>query len=284
MDGGPAGWYKRADDGNPAGDDPQTMKLFDSHCHLDDRAYAPDLQAVLARARQAGVTRMLTVGVTLETSQKAVQLARAHPGIHASVGIHPHDAAGCSETVLEGLVRLAADPHVRAWGETGLDFNRMHSPRDVQEKWFVRQLEIAAGLKLPLIFHERDSGGRLLELLEPLPPPASAVVHCFSGSRSELERYLDMGFFIGVTGIVTLKARGEPLRKLVPLIPSDRLVVETDAPYLTPEPERKALRRNEPACVRSVLQKIAEVRREDPQQLARVVFENTCRLYAIAEE
>lgn len=258
------------------------MELFDSHCHLDDRAYAPDFEAVLARARAAGVTNLMTIGVTLKTSQKAVQLARAHPGIHASVGVHPHDAAGCSESVLKELIGLTRNPEVRAWGEVGLDFNRMYSPREVQERWFVRQLETAADLKLPLIFHERDSGGRLIELLQNRrPPPGSAVVHCFSGSRDELERYLEMGFFIGITGIVTLKERGEALRRLVPFIPSGQLVVETDAPYLTPEPERKALRRNEPACVRTVLLKLAEVRREDPQELAQVVFANTCRLYAI---
>jgi TatD DNase family protein len=261
------------------------MDLFDSHCHLDDRAYAPDLENVLARARAAGVTRMMTIGVTLQTSRTAVQLAQAHAGIHASVGVHPHDATSCSETVLEELAGLAKHPEVRAWGEIGLDFNRMHSPGGIQEKWFMRQLEIAADLKLPLIFHERDSGGRLIELLQNRPPPpGSAVVHCFSGNRIELDRYLDMGFFIGITGIITLKKRGETLRRLVPRIPSGQLVVETDAPYLTPEPERKTLRRNEPACVRSVLLKLAEVRREDPKELARIVFENTCRLYAIDSE
>jgi len=258
------------------------MNLFDSHCHLDDPSYQSDLDAVLDRARAAGVSRIMTIGVTLETSHRAVELAETRPGVYASVGVHPHDAHGCSDEILDQLIALARRPAVRAWGETGLDFNRMYSPRDEQEKWFVHQLEVAAELDLPMIFHERDSQGRFLELLQTCPPPAGgAVIHCFSGTRAELTRYLDRGYYIGITGIVTLKERGEPLRRLVPLIPSDRLVVETDAPYLTPQPERRRSRRNEPAFVRSVLLKLAEVRQEDPAELARIVFENTCRLYRI---
>jgi TatD DNase family protein len=187
--------------------------------------------------------------------------------------------------VLEGLVSLTRNPEVRAWGEIGLDFNRMYAPRDEQEKCFVQQLETAAESGLPLIFHERDSGGRFLELLRTCPPPAgAAVIHCFSGDRAELMNYLNLGYFIGITGIVTLKERGEFLRRLIPEIPATQLVVETDAPYLTPETERRRLRRNEPAFVRSVLIKIAEVRGEDPEDLARVIFDNTCRLYRISKE
>lgn len=261
------------------------MHLFDSHCHLDDASYRDDLEGVFERARAAGVVRMMTIGVTLETSRQAVDLANARPGVWASVGVHPHDAQECSERVLEALTGLAGDPAVRAWGEIGLDFNRMYSPRKVQEKWFVQQLEAASVTGLPLIFHERDSNGRFLELVRTCPPPAGgAVVHCFSGSRSELVSYLDLGFYIGITGILTLKERGEPLRRLAAQIPPDQLLVETDAPYLTPEPERRRHRRNEPAFVRSVLLKLAEVRGEEPLALARQVYANTCRLYRMAND
>ena len=224
----------------------------------------------------------MTVGTTLDTSRRALELARGREGVWSSVGVHPHDAHTCTDEVIEQLTVLARDPLVRAWGEAGLDFNRMHSPRDEQERWFVRQLEAAAEAGLPMIFHERDSEGRFLELLEACPPPpGAAVVHCFSGSRGELKRYLDRGYYIGITGIVTLKERGEALRRLVPQIPRDRIVVETDAPYLTPEPQRRRSRRNEPAFVPSVLQRVAEVRGEEPEELAHAVFANTCRLYRI---
>jgi TatD DNase family protein len=260
------------------------MNLFDSHCHLDDRSFNEDLKAVIERARAAGVARMTTIGVTLETSRRAVRIARAHPGVLATVGVHPHDARECSEAALEELIALAAQPEVRAWGETGLDFNRMYSPQEVQERWFVRQLEIGADLGLPMVFHERDSGGRFLELLGLCPPPAGrAVIHCFSGSEAELKRYLDLGYYIGITGILTQKERGDALRRLAVRIPADRLLVETDAPYLVPEPERRRQRRNEPAFVRSTLLRLAEVRREDPQALALQTYENTCRFYRAEE-
>jgi TatD DNase family protein len=258
------------------------MDLFDSHCHLDDPSYHSDLDAVLERARAAGVARIMTIGVNLKTSRMAVKLAEARPCVYASVGVHPHDAHDCSDEILDQLIATARSPAVRAWGETGLDFNRMYSPREDQERWFVSQLETAAELGLPMIFHERDSRGRFLELLQACPPPAgAAVIHCFSGTRAELARYLDMGYYIGITGIATLKERGEFLRRLVPQIPADQLLAETDAPYLTPEPERRRFRRNEPAFVRSVLLTLAEVRRADPAELARQVFENTCRLYRL---
>jgi len=258
------------------------MRLFDSHCHLDDKSYRADLPAVLQRAREAGVERCMVVGIDPETARRAIRIAEDHPGVVASVGVHPHDAARCSEAILEDLVQLADHPKVRAWGETGLDFNRMYAPRDDQERWFQRQLQTALRLDLPLIFHERDTEGRFLEMLQAFGAPAlQGVVHCFSGSRREMEAYLDLGLAIGITGIVTMQQRGEALRALVPLIPEDRLLVETDAPYLTPSPERNRARRNEPAFVRSVLHKVAEIRGTDPETMAEITWENTCRIYRL---
>jgi len=258
------------------------MKIFDSHCHLDDPSFAKDLDAVIERARSAGVCRMMTIGVNKQTSLLAVALAQSHTGIYASVGIHPHDVKNCSESMVQDLVRLAKSEKVRAWGEMGLDFNRMYSPRQDQEQWFEKQLEIAAELDLPMIFHERDSNGRFLEILKGQKPAAiKGVVHCFSGDQNELDQYLALGLHIGITGILTIKSRGAQLRQLVPEIPSDRLVVETDAPYLVPAPEKNRRRRNEPAFVKSVLLKLAAVRNEDPPQLAKIVWQNTCRLYGL---
>ena len=258
------------------------MKLFDSHCHLDDKAYRKDLERVIGRARRSGIARMMTIGVDKKTAARAVEIAESHPDIYASVGYHPHDASQCGNGDLDFLMQLAQNQSVRAWGEIGLDYNRMYSPREDQEKWFVRQLQIAAQLNIPLIFHERDTRGRFLEILKAeFKNENGGVVHCFSGTLPEMEQYLDLGLCIGITGIVTLRARGADLRNMVPHIPADRMVVETDAPYLTPAPEKYHTRRNEPAFVKSVLLKLAEVRDEDPAQLAQTIWNNTNRLYRI---
>ncbi|MFW6080919.1 MAG: TatD family hydrolase [Desulfosalsimonas sp.] len=260
------------------------MNIFDSHCHLNDKAYNGDLDRVIENARNAGVTAMMIAGITESTCFKAVQIAEAYEGCYASVGIHPHDAEKCSQDSLSRLKDLASHPKVLAWGETGLDFNRMYSPADMQEKWFVRQLEAAGETGLPLIFHERDSSGRFLELLrQHAPAGCRAVVHCFSGTPAELEQYLEMGFYIGITGIITISKRGRKLREMAARIPEDRLLVETDAPYLTPAPEKNNIRRNEPAFVRRVLLKLAEVRDAEPERLASVVWENTCSLFRSKE-
>ena len=256
------------------------MKIFDSHCHLDDKAYRKDIARVIERAHQNGVIRMMTVGVNKKTAARAVSLAEASPDLYASVGFHPHDAKQCNSAALDFMIKLAEGPKVRAWGEIGLDYNRMYSPRKDQERWFIRQLEIAGELGLPMIFHERDSNGRFLDILKThIYKEQIGVIHCFSGNPAELQHYLGLGLYVGITGILTLKGRGARLRQMVTQIPSDRLVVETDAPYLTPAPEKNHTRRNEPAFVKSVLLKLAEVRREDPDQLAQIIWENTCRLY-----
>jgi TatD DNase family protein len=260
------------------------MRLFESHCHLDDRSYDKDREAVINRARKTGVSKIMIVGITDQRSKKAVSIAESQDGLYASVGIHPHDAKSCSETSLKKIRSLASSSKVKAWGEIGLDFNRLYSPRDQQEKWFIRQLEIADEYNLPVIFHERDSKGRFLEVLNTHGgKERRGVVHCFSGNTNELMKYLEMGFHIGVTGILTLNDRGKRLREQVLSIPFDRILIETDAPYLTPAPERNRFRRNEPAFVKSVLMKLADVRKEDPEILAETIWENTCRLFNIDE-
>lgn len=261
------------------------MKLFDTHCHLNDMAYDKDIDAVIERVHDAGVAACMIVGTDKASSIKAVALAESINGIYASVGIHPHEAQSCSESILECLINLAANPKVCAWGEIGLDFNRMYSPQNDQEKWFIRQLEIADRCNLPVIFHERDSKGRLLEIVRVYyKKEKKGVVHCFSGNRAELEQYINLGLYIGITGILTLKKRGADLRKLAPVIPVEQILIETDAPYLTPAPEKNHTRRNEPAFVRTVLLKLAEVRNEDPEYLASVTWENSCRLFNIKKD
>ena len=259
------------------------MQIYDSHCHLDDVSYEKDMTSVLRRMRENDVQAAMIAGINRVSVVRALALADRHPGLVVSVGVHPHDVAGCTEADLTALTACAAHPKVRAWGEIGLDFNRMYSPRDVQERVLITQLERADQLDLPLIFHERDSDGRLVALLKAHPRQGRrGVIHCFSGTRREMDAYLEMGFHIGITGIITHKARGTQLRQQVPLIPADRILVETDAPYLTPTPERNKHRRNEPAFVKTVLLKVAEVRGESAETLAAVLWENTCGLFGVA--
>ena len=259
------------------------MKLFDSHCHLDDRSYHKDLETVIHRAKQNGIENIMTVGIDQETSIRGIEITDKFKEVYASVGVHPHRASSCSDLVMKRLTDLAKNTRVRAWGETGLDFNRLYSPREDQEKWFVRQIQTADEHQLPLILHERDSQGRLLEILKAHPNKnRRGVVHCFSGNRLELDAYLDLKFFIGVTGILTLQKRGADLRNLVQHIPLEKLLIETDAPYLTPAPQKNKTRRNEPAFVKSVLLKLAEIRDLEPDELADMTSSNAKRLFNIA--
>jgi TatD DNase family protein len=258
------------------------MKLFDSHCHIDDKSFDQDRKNIINNAIASNVCAMMIVSITEDSAKKAVQISDEYPQCYASVGIHPHDSKLCSETSLSVLIELSQHTKVKAWGEIGLDFNRMYSPQKVQENWFIRQLEISEKLDLPLIFHERDSNGRFLEILKSYDPDKrNGVVHCFSGSKHELKAYLDLNYEIGITGIITQKKRGEYLRSLVNYIPKERILIETDAPYLTPMPEKKQFRRNEPAFVRSTFFKLCDICQDEPEELANTIWKTTCRLYNI---
>lgn len=241
---------------------------------------------VLERAAAAGVKKIMLVGITEKNSRRLVEMAEENSVFCSSVGIHPHDASSCSDDAIAGLKTLAKNPVVKAWGETGLDFNRMHSPRSVQEKWFERQVGAAVELELPLIFHERDTEGRFFEMVSSFckSTEIKGVVHCFSGSRKEMNAYIDLGLHIGITGILTIKQRGAELREIATDIPADRILIETDAPYLTPAPQKNKIRRNEPAFVQSTLLRLADVRNEDPEKLAGRLWENTCRLYNVSND
>ena len=259
------------------------MILFDSHSHIDDNCYDNDLQDIIERAQNENVRGIMIVGIDINRSLKSIKIASTYKNIITSVGFHPHDAKMCSKESLDTLTRLAQDNLcVKAWGEIGLDFNRMFSPSIDQEDCFVKQLEIAGGLDLPLIFHERDSKGRFYDILKSEGPESrKGVIHCFSGTKEELFRYLDLGYYIGITGILTLKERGKYLRSIAPYIPEDRILIETDAPYLTPAPQKNKFKRNEPSFVKSVLIRLAQIRNTDPENLSQVIFNNTRTLYKV---
>lgn len=234
--------------------------VVDTHCHLDLQQFDIDREAVIERAWAAGLNRIMNPGVDLETSRRAVALAEAHPQIFAAVGFHPHDAAKMGADDLQTLRELAQRPKVKAVGEIGLDYYRDLSPRDLQAKAFRQQLELAAELDLPVIIHCRDAFEDVMAILREWHASnnrARGVLHSFSGDHAQAEQVFEIGFRVGLTGPITFP-KAEEMRAVAQNAPIDRILIETDAPYLTPVPNRG--KRNEPAYVRRVAEKIAEVR------------------------
>lgn len=258
--------------------------LFDSHCHLDPETFGGDagVDAVIATARAAGVGRMLTVGSGYGdgSAARAVAVAERHPDVWASVGVHPHDAKVWTDPVEAGLVALAANPRVIAWGEVGLDFFYDSSPRDVQRRVLRRQIRIALSLSLPLIIHDRDSEGETLEVLqdEGAFEGAGVLYHCYAGDVPAMERLVAAGGYLSIPGVVTYK-KSHDTRAVAIAAPLDRILIETDAPFLTPEPLRG--RRNEPCHVGLTADAVARLRGLDFQDLAAATCENACRFFGL---
>ena len=258
------------------------MPLVDIGANLTHTSFREDLDAVLARAREHGVGQIVVTGTTVEESRRAAALAEAH-GLHATAGVHPHHARECDGTTIPALREIAAHPRVVAIGECGLDFNRNYSPHPSQEKWFVSQLELAAELGKPLFLHSRDAHPRFAEILRNLRI-GKAVAHCFTGEAAELRAYLDLGLYIGITGWICDERRGRHLVELAKDIPQDRLLLETDSPYLTPRdlhPQPKA-RRNEPAHLPHILRAVARARGEAPEALAEATTRNARAFFGLA--
>ncbi len=260
------------------------MELVDIGANLTHAAFREDLEAVLARAREAGVARLVVTGTSVEESKAALALASAHESIHCTAGVHPHHARDCSPDTIPALREIARHPKVVAIGECGLDFNRNYSPHPDQEKWFVAQLELGIELGKPLFLHSRDAFPRFRDVLES-HPPGKAVAHCFTGAREELHAYLDLGLYIGITGWICDERRGRHLLELVRDIPAERLLLETDSPYLTPRdlrPQPKA-RRNEPAFLPHILKAVARALGRPPEEVAAETTRNAAILFSLHE-
>ena len=246
--------------------------MIDIGANLTHASFEADLDAVVARAREHGVEAMVVTGTSVAESRRAAALAATHPGVlYATAGVHPHHASECDAGTVGALREIAALPGVVAIGECGLDFNRNYSPHPDQERWFVAQLELGCELGKPLFLHSRDAHPRFADILrahrDRLP---RAVAHCFTGSRDELHAYLDLGLYVGITGWICDERRGAGLVELAREIPGDRLLAETDAPYLTPRdlrPQPKA-RRNEPAFLPHIVRAIARARGEPAEAVA----------------
>jgi TatD DNase family protein len=264
------------------------VTVVDSHCHLDFPQFDADRAAVIARAAAQGVEVILAIGIGRGPAEMNAGLrmaalpppdpATSWPRIFATVGVHPHEAKLAEEAHFAELERLARDPKVLAIGEIGLDFHYDHSPREMQERVFVRQMEVARGLRKPIVIHCREAWPECMSLLRERWRPAglSGILHCFSGGAAVAREALDMGFYVSFAGNITFPKAAE-LRAVAEEIPLERLLVETDAPYLAPAPHRG--RRNEPAFVVEVAAKLAEVRGLPVEEMARQTAANFHRLF-----
>ncbi len=255
------------------------IRLIDSHCHLDMPAFARDRDGVIAAAEEVGVIAIVNPGVDLESSQAAVALAERHSSVVAAVGVHPHHAESLDRKTLLELRRLACHPRVVAVGEIGLDFFRNLSPADAQRRAFAAQLELAAELALPVIVHNRDATEETMTLLTQWTDDdghGRGVLHSYAGGTEYLAAVLDLQFYVGLSGPVTFPG-AIGLQEVAKQIPLDRLLVETDAPYLTPAPHRG--RRNQPAYVRYVTERVANLRGLSPAEVGRQTTENVLELF-----
>ena len=235
--------------------------LVDSHCHLDSRRFDGDREAVISRAREAGVSLMMSIGTGEGPPdlEAGIRLATEHSDITATVGVHPHDASKFDDSIAARLEDLCAHPEVVAFGEIGLDYHYDNSPRRVQQRAFVTQMEIASAQRLPVAIHTRDAWDDTLELLQRhwAGTGIGGIMHCFTGTSSQARRCLDMGMLLSYSGVLTFR-RSADLRATARWTPPDSMLVETDAPYLTPEPHRR-IRRNEPRFVVETARVLASV-------------------------
>jgi len=253
--------------------------LIDTHVHLDDKKFAEDREDVIARAREAGVRKMITVGIDLPSSRKAIQIAEQYPFIYATVGVHPHEAASAGGDYLQQLRELAAHPQVVAVGEIGLDYYYDLSPREVQREVFARQLVLAGQLGLPVVVHSRAADADTLSILRE-KAVSPVVLHCYTGTWQLAREYLALGYYISFAGVVTF-ARSDELRMVAAKVPADRFFLETDAPYLAPVPKRG--RRNEPSWLTYTAALVAEVRGMAPEEVARISTANARQFFRLEE-
>lgn len=254
-----------------------TPYLIDTHAHLNDSKFESDIDEVVARANAAGVGRIIVCGYDLESSRAAIELANRFDCVFATVGVHPHDAKHYNSDTEAAIAELSHAEKVLAIGEIGLDFHYDFSPRARQMAAFEAQIELAHTLGLPIVVHSRESDDEALEVLrESARNIIGCVFHCFSGDEDFARRVLDMGFYIGVDGPVTYKA-SEKLRRVIELCPMERLLVETDCPYLTPIPHRG--KRNEPAYVRLVAEEVARVKGLTIEEVAEATSRNARCLF-----
>jgi len=257
------------------------IELFDSHCHLTDTAFRDDREAVLLRARESGVTRLVTIASDVVDSRRAVELAAAHGvRVRCTAGVHPHETGAAARDALERVRELAGRPEVVALGETGLDYHYDHSPRDVQRRLFEAHLALAAELGLPVVVHAREADADVAAILRAAPPEVRGVLHCFTGGDRVFEEAMARGWYVSFSGVASFRTFGAAAR--LREVPTDRLLVETDSPYLAPVPLRG--KRNEPAFLRHVAEAVAAHLGDTLEGVAARTTANALRCYRLTDK
>jgi len=258
------------------------MSLIDSHCHLDDKQFRRDREAVIQRALEAGVEVILAIGSGPPDLEAGIRLAEAWPEIYATVGVHPHDAAKADQRTWDRLAELLQHPKVLAVGEIGLDYHYDFSPRPAQREAFIQQLRLAREAGKPVVIHTREAWPATIAILKEHWSPAGlpGVMHCFSEGPPEAMQVVEMGFYVSFSGVVTYP-KALRVQQAARRVPLERLLVETDAPYLAPEPHRG--KRNEPAWVEATARRLAELRGQTFGQLAAAITANFRRLFALPQ-
>lgn len=255
------------------------MRLADAHAHLDMPEYATDKAQIIQQARQAGIELIINVGISVENSREVLATARHYPWIYATAGVHPHGADGVSEEAVAAIAQLLSDPKVVALGEIGLDFYRRRAPAEVQEQVLRRFLDLAVSHRKPVVIHTRDATDRTLAILRDYKNYLhGGVMHCFSGTYAEAVAFLDLGLDISFSGVLTYP-NTKPLQEAAQRLPLEHILLETDAPYLSPQPRRG--KRNEPAFVHYTAQTLATLRSQPLADIAAQTWQNTCRVFQI---
>ena len=256
--------------------------IWDTHAHLDDPVYLEDFDEVAVRMKAAGISRVTNVGYDFLSSKRSTKLAENYDFIYAAIGIHPHNAVEATDEIWAKLLLLAKQPKVLAWGEIGLDYYRDLSPRAIQKEVFIQQIKLANEVDLPIVIHNRDAHQDILQIVKAHPPRCGGVFHCYSGSWEMAKVLLNLGFYLSFAGPVTYKNARHTVEVAVHA-PIDRILVETDSPYLTPEPRRG--KRNEPTYVQEVVKKLAELKNLSFEDIAHqtmcnaeTIFKNTASL------
>lgn len=253
--------------------------LFDSHAHIDDKRFDNDRDEIIKRAKEAGVKYIMNPGADFESSNRAIKLAEKYDMVYAAVGIHPHDAKSMDDMMLQLIKAMARKEKVKAIGEIGLDFHYDFSPRDIQEKWFVEQVRLAKELNMPIIIHDREANQPVMDILKREKAfDTGVLMHCYSGSAELARQYVNLGAYISIAGPITFK-NAQKTVKVVEEISLDRLMIETDSPYLTPIPYRG--KRNESSYVQYVAGRIAEIKGITPEEVGEKTLENAKMFFRI---